>query len=236
MTHQSGCLVCGAELCYAARREARVCALCGAQFEAEAACSAGHYVCDGCHRSSAVDLIFQTCLRTELADPVALATRLMRSPLCHMHGPEHHFLVAAVIVAAACNARGNPSAKEAFLIEARRRAEGVPGGICGFWGSCGAGIGVGIAVSILTRATPLSKAEWRMANSATSAALGTIAVHGGPRCCKRNTYLALRQARQLLREQLGVELTDGGVIRCEHARRNRECLAAECPFFSPMAA
>ena len=44
-----GCLVCGEALAYRLEAAAVTCALCGAAGLSPVACSAGHFVCDGCH-------------------------------------------------------------------------------------------------------------------------------------------------------------------------------------------
>ena len=231
--HVSGCILCGAPLAYVTKAEPRICALCGATGDADAACKAGHYVCDRCHQLGAPELIEQVCVRAAGTDPLRLAVELMRSPRIHMHGPEHHFLVPAVLLAAFLNASGRGAEKEKLIGEARRRAQAVKGGFCGFWGACGAAIGVGIFASLVQDASPLSKAEWRVANAATARALARIAERGGPRCCKRDTFLALSSAADSARESLGVLLALPATIHCEFSAMNEECLNDECPFFAP---
>jgi hypothetical protein len=110
-----------------------------------------------------------------------------------------HLLVPAVLLAAYCNATGRPRDEKAGLIaNARSRAEEVKKGSCGFNGNCGAAVGTGIFMSLITGATPLSRAEWRLANLMTSESLRVIANLGGPRCCKRDVFLALRAAAAFL--------------------------------------
>ncbi|WP_157677552.1 DUF5714 domain-containing protein [Methanoregula boonei] len=43
----------------------------------------------------------------------------------------------------------------------------------------------------MSGATPLSHREWQQANFAVAKSPETIALHGDPRCCKRNTFLAI---------------------------------------------
>ena len=74
-----------------------------------------------------------------------------------MHGPEHHFLIPAVLLSAFYNVSGEPGEKEKKIKQARKRAENVLGGFCGFYGDCGAAVGTGIFVSVITGATPLSQ-------------------------------------------------------------------------------
>ena len=195
-----------------------------------AACPSGHYVCDTCHAASGAEVIERLCAASSSTDPVALATELMRSPAVAMHGPEHHFLVPAVLLTAFDNAWGATERKAADLAEARRRAARVPGGFCGTHGNCGAAVGTGIFWSIATGATPLSEVAWGQSNRITAGALLSIANHGGPRCCKRDTYLALALAMtDVERFAPGTPWT-ASAPRCEHSERNRQCRGERCPF------
>ena len=230
MTGQhGGCLVCGAALAYQAGAEAVSCALCGAAGVSPVACQAGHFVCDACHAAPARDVIERACLASASTDPVALATSLMRHPSLNLHGPEHHFLVPAVLLTAVANARETSGDKARLLAEARRRSDTVAGGSCGFQGACGAGVGVGIFASVATGATPLARQAWGTANGATGRALTVIGSLGGPRCCKRTTWLALLTGIRVARETLGVRLSGRGPA-CEWSELNGECLGDPCPF------
>jgi hypothetical protein len=232
MDHKSGCLVCGAELVYAAHDRDVACFYCGASGRTSVACAGGHYVCDACHSGSANDLIERFCSATDSVLPVSMAITLMKDRRVKMHGPEHHFLVPAVLLAAYCNSTGRPRGEKAALItKARSRAEEVKGGSCGFNGNCGAAVGTGIFVSLVTGATPLSRAEWRLANLMTSESLRSIANLGGPRCCKRDVFLALQAAVAFLNTEMAVALPAEGPVVCQFSALNRECLKEECPFF-----
>ena len=92
------------------------------------------------------------------------------------------------------------------IAKARQRAEHVLGGFCGFYGNCGAAVGTGIFMSLITDATPLSHEEWRLSNLMTARSLLTIAHAGGPRCCKRNSFLAIAEAVRFAQERFGVEM------------------------------
>ncbi len=231
---QAGCLACGADLVYLERAEPMPCAGCGVQQESRARCTAGHFFCDRCHAGSGVDAIEQVLLRSEERDPVALAVAAMRHPKVKMHGPEHHFLAPAALVAAWCNVRGEAHRKEALLAEVRRRSEPVCGGFCGFQGACGAAVGTGIFVSLVTGATPLSTSARGQSMRVTSEALQVLAGLDAPRCCKRDTFLSLLSAARFARAHLGVELPARGPT-CEFHTRNRECLGARCPFYPKRA-
>lgn len=148
-----------------------------------------------------------------------------------MHGPEHHFLVPAVLLAGYFNVMRNYEEKERTIKKARERADNILGGFCGFYGNCGAAVGTGIFVSLITKATPLSIEEWRLSNLITSRSLATIANNGGPRCCKRNSYLAIIEAGKFLVEYFGTKIEVGSQLECEFSSLNKECKQNNCPFF-----
>ena len=230
MDRKVGCLICGRDLVYSKEARDVTCAVCGKTWSTTATCEAGHFVCDRCHSLEALDLIEEFCITTTLEDPLAIACTLMRHPAIRMHGPEHHFLVPASLIAAYCDHLGEPGRKGALLRQARARAGTVQGGFCGTHGACGAAIGTGIFASLITGSTPLKKQEWSLANQMTARSLMMIARHGGPRCCKRDSWLAIRTAVTNLSERFGVALPSEGKVRCEFGDINRECLREACPF------
>ena len=52
---------------------------------------------------------------------------------------------------------------------------------------------------------------------------------GGPRCCKRNAFVALRSAVGYTREELGVEMELGQIV-CRYSRYNNQCHKKACSF------
>jgi hypothetical protein len=231
MSYKTGCLICGLELNYLATEGRLRCEYCGSSFTADACCINNHYVCDRCHSLAPNDLIEQYCRATQLKDPYRIASTLMKNPMVKMHGPEHHFLVPAALLAAWYNKHNNPLMKDAAIITARRRAEDIKGGACGSHGACGAALGTGIFVSLITGATPFSKEEWRLANLMTSESLKVIAENGGPRCCKRDSFLAITTAVSYLKTHFANELSMEKRIICEYAILNPECLGEECRYY-----
>jgi hypothetical protein len=231
LRYKNNCLICGAELKYTSAYRPVTCALCKQKFDTNVQCLQGHYVCDACHSLPASDFIARFCITSELTDPVKQAIMVMRNELIAMHGPEHHFLVPAVLLSAYYNVTDNQPIKEEKIKIAQKRAANVLGGFCGFYGDCGAAVGVGIFISVMTGATPLSINEWRLSNLATGRSLITIAENGGPRCCKRNTMLALQGAIEFVKEQFGVTLPVNGTIRCEFTGLNKQCIKEKCKFY-----
>jgi hypothetical protein len=225
------CLVCGAELQYRDTSVPMSCSYCGSEHQSTVDCSEGHFICDSCHSLSAIDLIQTYCLNSDSIDVFGMADMLMNNPAFHMHGPEHHFLVPAVLLTAYYNIIGHQEEKEQKLAEARKRAFRVPGGFCGTHGSCGAGIGTGMYISLILESTPLAQEEWGLSNRMTAQSLATLGRVGGPRCCKRTTFLSLNEAVAFTEEHLHTDL--GRMIgkRCSHHELNRECIGRKCPFF-----
>jgi len=228
---RTGCLICGAGLVYSGTEKEAECAFCGRKYMTYVTCENGHFICNECHSREAAEIITAFCLNTKLTDPIQIALRLMRHPTLHMHGPEHHYLVPAVLITAYFNKTGEPEKKENCLKKALSRSEHVKGGFCGTHGSCGAGIGTGIFMSVITGSTPLSKDSWSLSNRMTATALLAIAEYGGPRCCKRDTYIAILEAAKFLEENCGVSLPVTKEICCEFSGMNRECLKKKCPFW-----
>ena len=88
----------------------------------------------------------------------------------------------------------------------------------------------GMFVSIVTGSTPLANEAWGLSNKMTSSALGAIGEVGGPRCCKRDSYLAIARAVEFVKEHLGVTM-ENGKIECTHSAQNNQCIGKRCPFF-----
>ncbi len=147
-----------------------------------------------------------------------------------MHGPIHHIIVPVAIVAAVRNT-GYPLTPDA-LIQAFDRGAKVPGGWCGLAGACGAALGVGIAVSVITQATPLTGKNRTLALEATSFALSGM-LDSQPRCCKKASREAMETAIQLLREKLGIKLENRKPVPCYYSARNKECVKEACPYYAP---
>jgi len=221
------CLICKAPLEYLTRDEMMACAICHKQELSKTRCVNGHYVCTECH-TQGMDSIFGLCLSETSTDPIEIIRKMMDMPFCHMHGPEHHVMVGAALLTAYKNAGGEIDLKEA-LNEIYRRGKQVPGGTCGFWGACGAGISSGQFVSVITKSTPLALEPWGLSNRMTSKSLENIGKVGGPRCCKRDSWLSILSAIDFVREHLGVEMTKTVPV-CSYSKKNNQCIGKRCPF------
>jgi len=227
--HTCGCMVCGAALGYLESPCDIACHYCGRIIPANAQCVRGHFVCDRCHSSDAVEVITQICLHARERDAVALMQIIRSHPRFGMHGPEHHALVPAVILAALRN-HGH-TVPEGRIITAIQRGQSIPGGACAFLGACGAAVGAGIAVSILLEATPYDGSKRQAAQQATQGALARIASYEAPRCCQRDSWLALQETSRFLWKHLGMVLKVDHVISCDQVSRNAECIQDRCPLW-----
>ena len=222
------CLICGTPLEYLETEKEMECVLCHKKEQSNAQCEKGHYVCNECH-SKGIDSIVGLCLEETSKDPFVIFEKLIDLPFCHMHGPEHHILVGSALLTAYKNAGGDIDLEKA-LFEMQTRGKKVPGGICGFWGSCGAGVSAGIFVSIVTGSTPLAEKEWGLSNLMTAQVLHAVGTIGGPRCCKRNGYTAIGEAVAFAEENLGVKMERHDVVCC-HQEQNNQCIGTRYPYF-----
>ena len=221
------CLICKAPLEYLKTDEPMVCAICGKRENSKTRCVRGHYVCNECH-TAGMDVIVSLCLAERSKDPVAIIEKMMALPFCHMHGPEHHVMVGAALCTAYKNAGGDIDLASA-LNEMMRRGKSVPGGACGFWGACGAGISTGMFISIISGSTPLTREPFALSHRMTAKSLEAIAEIGGPRCCKRDSYLSILSAIDFVKENFGVGMEKPDVV-CRHSSKNNQCIGKRCPF------
>ena len=175
-------------------------------------------------------LIRQACLVSESKNPHEIFKSIARQDFIRIHGPEHHILDGACFLAAFRNAGGEVDLEKGL---AHMLEEGVrmPGATCGLWGVCGAVTSIGTALAFLEGTGPLSGDDsWASHMEYTSGALKDLAAVGGPRCCKRDAFLALRAAVTYAKERYGVEMEVGEPV-CGFFPRNQQCIQTRCPFY-----
>ena len=221
------CLICEAPLVYLESDKIMVCTVCHKKENSKTRCVNGHYVCNECH-TKGMDVIIGFCMSETSKSPVWIIKQLMEQSFCHMHGPEHHVMVGAALLTAYKNAGGDIELHQA-LIEMMNRGKSVPGGACGFWGACGAGISTGMFVSIISNSTPLTVEPFALSHLMTSKALGAIGTVGGPRCCKRDSFLSILAAVDFVKEHFGIEMERPQIV-CSYSSQNNQCLGKRCPF------
>ena len=228
MPSKENCGVCGLPLIYSNEPVNIKCAFCGREYSASIYCPEGHYICDACHSRGALEALRDVLKQTDSADPFEILELVMSHPAVPMHGPEHHAILPAVLLTAIKNA--GYQVPENAVEKAIERGSKVPGGWCGFYGACGGAVGVGIAVSILTEATPLKGPERSLAMAATAYVLGHI-TDRSPRCCKRMLRKGLQAGMDYLEKTLDIKLVTDRKIKCRYVSRNRECIKEACPYY-----
>lgn len=221
------CCICKAPLAYLETDERMECAICHKKENSKTRCVNGHFVCNECHMEG-LDAVTLLCLNESSKNPAEIILKLMSQPFCHMHGPEHHVMTGSALLTAYKNAGGDLDLQPA-LLEMMRRGKSVPGGTCGFWGACGAGISAGIFVSIISKSTPLSEKPFGLSNLMTAKALEQIGTVGGPRCCKRDSYLSILAAIDFTAAHFNIQMEKPEIV-CRHAAQNNQCIGSRCPF------
>lgn len=227
------CMVCGSELIYFKDYKTVVCEECHRNFKSNVTCKSGHYICDFCHSIDANSVIESYCKNTEKTNPMEMANELMKMPAINMHGPEHHFLVPAVLITSYYNIKNEKDIKNKKIEIAKKRSKDIKGGFCGFYGNCGAAVGTGMYISIITEATPLTKKNWGLANIMTGTSLISIGKIGGPRCCKRNLFVAIKEAVKFTEEHFHIQMYDydNDTPTCSFKSKNKQCIKLHCPYF-----
>lgn len=221
------CLICNARLEYLEKDEFMECSICHKKENSKTRCVNLHYICNECH-TKGTDSIIGICLNETSKNPVYIIDKLMSQPFCHMHGPEHHIMVGSALLTAYKNAGGDIELYSA-LLEMMNRGKSVPGGACGFWGACGAGISSGMFISIISKSTPLANEPFALSNKMTSEALGKIGEIGGPRCCKRDSFLSILAAIDFVAEHFNIKMEKPEII-CNYSSKNNQCIGKRCPF------
>lgn len=223
------CMVCGQPLDYREKGETVYCSQCGGMASSAIVCPEGHYVCDSCHGKRSLEHLPELARKTIHHAPEDILEELITLPSLPVHGPEHHAM-AGLALLLACE-RAGIELPEGFIEETIRRSMQIPGGTCGYHGACGGAVSLGVVVSIITGATPLTGLARGMAHRATALAL----LHCGDdeaRCCKRALRKTVSAGREFFIEELGIEFPKPhGRHFCKDISRNQECAKTQCPYF-----
>ena len=230
------CEICGKILLYdtsSAKFKKLDCIFCGKTFETNIYCPEGHYICDSCHSKGPIEIIEEFSYTTTLKDPFEIVDHLMQHSKFKLYGPEHHVVTpVAILLALKNNGIKKPNGEEITFFdikEAIRRASKIPGGWCGFYGSCGAGIGSGVAISIFTGANPSTNEPRTLANEMTSRSLNKIA-DNLEHCCKRSVRISISEALDFLKEKYGINLNYKSK-KCLFSSNNSKCEKENCLIF-----
>jgi hypothetical protein len=184
--------------------------------------------------------VFSTVLARREKDPIimfeAVIDELRRlwniSPRMPVSGPWHHTIVPGVLIASLRN-NGYPFTDE-DVEEALKRGSLVPAAACGFLGACGAAVGLGVAVSVITKATPYHDKERSLALKYSAEAITLVARHGGPHCCRLASYVVILHAVRVFEKEFGYKLPTPSpkelIGRCTLWEENPVCHMERCMF------
>lgn len=221
-------------ICHTEKREAvsetKVhCHHCGKSINPKLTCINHHYLCYDCEQKALKKAIREFCYKSQITHPLELTLELMKLPNIPMHGPIHHFLIPAALLTAYFNKMDSIDLVKVLDI-AEERSQSVPGAVCGYWGVCGSAIGVGIYYSIIKEISPLSTELWKEVGQITATTASMISKEGGPRCCKRDGFIAINEAIKQSNQYLDTnyELFDE---TCEFFINNKQCKNIDCKFF-----
>ena len=174
--------------------------------------------------------ILEACLQESGCNPIEIFYKIAHQDFVRMHGPEHHILDGAALLTAYKNAGGKIALEEA-LNELAKRGLQMPGAMCGLWGVCGAVCSLGAALSIIDGTSPLSTDDWGNHMKYTSRAVARLSETGGPRCCKRDAFLAFDEVISFINDNYDVKL-EKSAVKCDFHPMNQQCLKEKCPFYS----
>lgn len=174
--------------------------------------------------------IYKYCFQAKETDCVKLFNEIADLPYVPIHGPIHHYIVPSVMLTCYNNIYGDKYKLKPQLIEAYKRSKVVPGGNCASCGYCGAAAGVGIFLSIILNNNPLEEESWSKVMEVSATVSKEIAKNGGPRCCKRDSYIAIITAVGEIEEKFGIQLS-AEEVACKYFLKNEQCRKAKCLFF-----
>jgi hypothetical protein len=228
----STCILCGEELLKLKESDTLRCDFCGKVNSISNQCTNGHSICDECLALPVNEFIKQSCLKYKGTDPIELAVSIMNSPLIRMHGPEHHFIVPAVLLTATYNLQGKQSLIPELLNKIEKIVEEESPKSCSYnLGNCGAAIGTGIFLKAYENIDNMTEDEWSLTNMIIAQSLKKVAESGGPRCCKRDTYISIESAVEFLKEKYNIELNFSDA-KCTFSHRNKSCKREDCNFYN----
>lgn len=225
----TGCMQCGAPLIYFTSDKTMVCSHCKLEKPANAMCDNGHFICDTCHSQDAFGIVLDICRTSREIDMIKLLSLIRCHPAMPLHGPEHHFAIPGAIVAAYKNLGGQVTDRQ--IQSAIERGKGIPGGSCGFWGACGAALGVGIAFGIILESSPVAPGPRQKVQQTVGKIIQELGQREAARCCQRESWTALILASEISKEILPIPLVVDTDLSCTQMGQNRECPGRACQFF-----
>jgi hypothetical protein len=149
-----------------------------------------------------------------------------------LFGSHHHTLVTAVLLTAYRNA-GAEFDYDLAIAEGMLRGQNAPLGACGYFGVCGAAMGAGVFLSIITETNPMTTGkQYVRPMELVRRCLGEMVQFEGPRCCKRSSFIVLEATCDYVVKEFGVPM-ECTSLACAYSAENPDCLFSDCPYFAP---
>lgn len=223
------CLNCNAPLKHLIYPIETRCIECGEVNSTYIICKDGHYYCNHCAAKKSIKNLYESITLIDDKNPIDVAEKLLMD--CGVCGNSPHAIVTASFLMAYRNVTSRIDSNT--IIEGIDRAAKIPGGWCGYYGACGAGIGLGVAFSVLLEATPLSDEERSISNIATAEALKCVADQGGPRCCTASVRRVIEKSIELAEIYLKVSFPKRKKMfgNCWQSQFNEDCRNEKCKYF-----
>ena len=229
---KSPCILCSEDTYKPNRESVSMCDFCGNSSAIVKECDNGHTFCANCSDLHVVDSVKAKCLKYNGYDPIELAVEIMNSPLVKMHGAEHHFIVPAVLLTCVYNKEGKGALLTEHIEKIDRRSHVETPSQCSYdLKMCGAAIGSGVFLSVYLDRELSDEDQWSPANGIVAEGLKKIAAAGGPRCCKRDTYLTIQASVEFLKNNFAIDLPMSEA-KCTFSLRNKSCKREDCNFYN----
>lgn len=180
------------------------------------------------------DWVIELLVASTSTSPAELLESVMADSRCPAFGPLHHFVVGATLLACWRNAEAAQDREtllRADLEEMVTRSDSVPGATCARWGVCGAAASAGMAYAIVRGNAPLKDEGWQEGQLMVSDLLAKIARSGSPRCCKRDSRVAVAAAVPYFNALEGPQLKGQDKLStCASFTQNSVCMGTLCPY------
>jgi len=226
------CIMCGEDTHKLENLRDRRCYFCGEIKTIPIECDNFHCLCKDCLNLTPQDFVLSMCLKYKNIDPIELSVDIMNSPVIRMHGAEHHFIVPAVLITSLHNYQHKSESLETILNYIKRRAISETPHTCSYdLKTCGAALGTGVFLSVFLNRELSDEDQWSPSNAIIAESLKNVSDSGGQRCCKRDTYLSIQSAINLLKDEFAIELPLS-LAKCTFSLRNRTCKHEECQFYN----
>lgn len=223
------CSICDSEVLYNKEQRLAKCNICGKEENTYIWCKSNHYVCADCCAKEVMKKIREEIPNIKLKNPVDIGEHIMAK--CGISGHTPHTISAISFLLAVKNTTGKLTDEQ--IEEGLKRSYEIPAGWCGYFGACGAGIGIGVAFSIILGATPSSDKERSVANYATACCLKQIAKLGGPCCCVGSVRASLKESVILAEKYLALKFPPQSRAKnhCWATNLQPNCKKEKCIFY-----